>query len=256
MYRWKKNDYYKSKIKLKKQIIENEYKKIENIIDNNLNETKKEIDILKEKVIKIAEQKEKLTVKEIKEMMKELDIEEKLNKLFNYLYEDLKKINFNFTYFCINEISTLLDSKEFRNIVSNINEKFRDIDNSFLGKAALYSIGVTLFSSLLAYSSLTFFAVLGVLATSIGFIVFVEVITLSAYFWLRNNNTQKVKDYFENITKELDNKVENFKKSIIEKKDEFIKKLEQKNKIASKEIIVLKISNYPLNFEEIKKLFK
>ena len=253
----KKNDYYKSKIKVKKQTIENEYKKIENIIDNNLNETKKEIDILKEKVIKIAEQKEKLTVKEIKEMMKELDIEEKLNKLFNYLYEDLKKINFNFTYFCINEISTLLDSKEFRNIVSNINEKFRDIDNSEFGKAAMYSIGVTLVSSLLTYSSsLTFFAVLGLLGTGISILVFVEVIALSAYFWLRDNNTQKVKDYFEKVTKELDDKVENFKKSIKEKKDEFIKKLGQKNEIASKEIIALKISNYPLNFEEIKKLFK
>ena len=253
----KKNDYYKSKIKVKKQTIENEYKKIENIIDNNLNETKKEIDILKEKVIKIAEQKEKLTVKEIKEMMKELDIEEKLNKLFNYLYEDLKKINFNFTYFCINEISTLLDSKEFRNIVSNINEKFRDIDNSSFGKAAMYSIGVTLVSSLLTYSSsLTFFAVLGFLGTAISILVFVEIITLSAYFWLRDNNTQKVKDYFEKVTKELDDKVENFKKSIKEKKDEFIKKLGQKNEIASKEIIALKISNYTLNFEEIKKLFK
>ena len=189
-------------------------------------------------------------------MMKELDIEEKLNKLFNYLYEDLKKINLNFTYFCINEISTLLDSKEFKNIVSNINEKFRDIDNSFFGKAAMYSIGVTLLSSLLAYSSLTFFAVLGAFGVAFGGMFLIEIVSFSAYFWLKDNNTQKVKDYFGQVTKELDNKVKNFKKAIEEKKNEFIKKLEQKNEIASKEIIALKISNYSLNFEEFKKLFK
>ena len=251
----KKFDLYKNKIKLSKKIIEDEYQSIVKIIWNKLNEANKKIKLHEQKVIKIVEKREHLTVKEIKELIKDLEIEDKLNKIFNFLYDDLKKINLNFIYFCINEISSILDSKSFKDILSKISLSFKDVDNSSLNKATLYFAGGTIFSSLLASSSLPFLSAFGIIGVSLGVIVLVKLCSLLFINWLNDTNTQKVKDYFKKVTDELNKNIESFINSIKERKDEFIEKLEIKNKISTNEIIALKNSNYPYHFQDLLKLF-
>ena len=253
-----KIEYYKKKIELKKQTIENEYKRIENVIKKKFDIKIKEIETdYKEVLLTKIKDERKLSVEEVKEKIKDLNIDEKLDNLINSLYKDLTKINLNFIYFCINEITSLLNSKDFNNIVTGISKSFIGVDDSGLKKVFIISGGIALASSFAtSISTTTLGLTLGVMGTVYAGIIFVPLLGVFIYTMLKDNNTEKVNAYFNIIIKELNKNKESFLKSIKEKKDDFINQLVKKESISSKEINLLKELNFPQNLTELIKLFQ
>ena len=252
-----KIEYYKKRIEIKKQTIENEYKRIENIIKKKFDIKIKEIETnYKEDLNSKLKDEKKLSVEEVKEKIQELNINEKLDNLINSLHNDLTKINLNFIYFCINEIASLLNSKNFQDIISNISKSFKDYDDSSLKKASLISGSLMLGSSIItSISTSTFGLTLGYLGVIYSGIVFVPLIGAAIYYWWKDTNSEKINEYFDGIIKELNKIKGSFLKSIKEKKDDFIEQLEKKDSISSEEIKALKELNFPKNLDELIKLF-
>ena len=254
-----KIEYYKKKIELKKQTIENEYKRIENVIKKKFDIKIKEIKTdYKEVLLTKIKDELKLSVEEVKEKIKDLNIDEKLDNLINSLYKDLTKINLNFIYFCINEITSLLNSKDFNDIVTGISKSFKDVDDSGLKKAFIISGGMALASSFATSVSTTALGLTLSLSMMGAFYMTIFFVPLfGAYLYSKwKSNTEKVNDYFNRIIKELNKNKESFLKSIKEKKDDFINQLVKKESISSKEINLLKEMNFPQNLTELIKLFQ
>jgi len=252
-----KIEYFKKRIEMKKQTIENEYKRIENVIKKKFDNKIKEIEMdYKEALLSKIKDEPKLSVKEVKEKIKDLNIDEKLDYLINSLYNELTKINLNFIYFCINEISSLLNSEDFNMIMTNISKSFKDFDVSGLIKDTLIIGGIAFGSSLITSISTTTLGVtLGAMGTLYCYFISLPLIGALIYYKWKDTNSKKVNDYFNSVIKELNKNKESFLKSIKEKEDDFIEQLEKKESISSKEINLLKKLNFPENLAELIKLF-
>ena len=257
-----KIEYYKNKIEMKKQTIEKEYKRIENIINKKFDNKIKEIEEdYKEYLISKLKNERHLSVKEVLEKIQDLNINEKLEFLINSIFNDLTKIKLNFIYFCINEITSLLNSKDFQFILSKISDSFKNYFDDSDFKTATFITGfiaggIALGSSLVtSISTSTFGLTLGGLMGAIyGGFLFVGVVSAVGALIIRklkDTNTEKVNNYFDRIINELNKNKKSFLKSIKEKKDEFIDQLGKKDDISLKEINALKELNFQKNLAEL-----
>ena len=246
-------DNYKKKIDNKRCIIENEYKRIIKIINKNFSDKINIIEKYKQEVISIIENGRNLTQKDIIDRIKELGYENKLSKIFNILYNDIKKIQHNFIYFCIIEISDLLKPEYLKNILSLISSSFRAKDNSDWKKMTVV-FGSGFFVSCLGCYVATSAAVTGLWALGAIFAGIPAI--FSVYTYLTDTNTKKIEVYFDEVIKELEKKKQCFVKTIEIKKYEFIEKLEKSNKITSKEIKLLKEYDYERRLKNFMKIFK
>ena len=251
-------EFYKKRIELKKSTIENEYKNIINTIDKKFSDKKKEIEEFKTQALnELKEEEKKLTEFEITERIKEFGFEEKINKKFDLLYNDLKEIKYDFIYFCIDEISDLLAYESLQEILSTIISSFINKNNKELINMTMISSSIFLISSFgasLATSELGI--TLGLLGVSYAGIFVLTLVPILLYKYFTNNNAKKIKEYFDRVNSELDKNKNKFKKMIEGKKNEFIMKLEKSDNISKKEINLLKEFNYENNFKNLMKLFK
>jgi len=252
-----KLDYDKNNIEIKKSIIEEEFKRIEGIINEKYRAKIKIIEeVFKKQAIGILNKEKKYNVNEIRERLIQLGYQNKLSQLFNSFYNnELKNISLDFIYFCINEISDLLSSESLQNIISLIAENFREKDDSKFGlilgtifAASALGAGIASVGGV-AFILFTY----GAVYTGFPLIIF-GIIKLKR--WLEDNNENKVIEYFEVIIKELKKNKKQFIEKIKIKKEEFIEKLNKTNEITSDEIRNLNKANYSFNFQNFIQEFK
>ena len=74
--------------------------------------------------------------------------------------------------------------------------------------------------------------------------------------WLKDNNENKVIEYFNGIKEELEKNKKKFIEKIKIKKEEFIEKLNKTNEITSDEIRNLNKANYSSKFQNFIQEFK
>ena len=248
---------YKKKIEIKKSIIDEEYNRIKNIIDKNFVDKINIIEDYKKEAISIIEKEKYLTQREIFERIKELGYENKLSKLFDLLYNDIKKIQLNFIYFCANEISNLLNPEYLQKILSLISYSFRAKDNSGIKKAALIFGGGFIASALGFYiatsAAAASFWLFGAIYTGYPALI-LGIKYLHTY--ITDTNKHKIQNYFDEVIVELKKSKNNFIRSIEDKKKDFIDKLEKSNKISSEDISQLKKANYQKTFQDFIDLFE
>lgn len=248
-------DFNKKNIEIKKNIIEKEYNRIKEIINKKYLEKKIIIeDGFEKEAIEVLKEEKYHTVYEIKSRLIKLGYQEKLLKLFNLFYNnELKNIRLDFIYFCINEISDLLNVESLQNIISLVSTLFKEKDNTSLNKMGLIS-GVAVSASALGIWAGTAGGAVYALSIIGGFYAIIPFIAfgVTKYInWINDTNEFKVKDYFKRIKKEFEKIIKEFIKSIETKKNEFIEKLEKTNEISSEEIKALKEAKYLENFQNL-----
>ena len=251
----RKFDFNKKNIEIKKSIIEKEYNRIKQIIDKKYSEKKIIIeDVFEKEAIEVLKEEKYHTVYEIKNRLIQLGYQEKLLKLFNNFYNnELKNIRLDFIYFCINEISELLNAESLQNIISLVSNSFKEKDNTSLNKLGLISGAVVSASALGVMAGTAGGAIWGFSLVGGIYAIFPLIVFGITKFidWKNDTNEFKVKDYFNRIKKEFEKKIKEYIKSIKTKKDEFIEKLEKTNKISSEEINALNEANYLKNFQNL-----
>ena len=244
-------EFKKKNIRIKKSIIEKEYKRIVEVIKNKYLAKKKIIEEdYKVNAIKELENEKHHTPNEIKIRLKQLGYEGKITNLFNSFYNnELKNISFDFIIFCINEISDLLSVDSFQKIISVISDNFSDeIKNSAWSKGLVYSSILSAYA--LGFSS-TLVGGPFIIGLGLGYLLMPIVLFgfLKYKEWKNDTNKHKVEVYFDSLIKEFNKNEDSFIKSIGVKKDEFIEKLEKTDEINSQEIVDLKNANYEKNFQ-------
>ena len=98
-----KLDYDKKNIQEKKNIIENEFKRIESIINDKFSRKIKIIEeVYKKQAIEILRNEKKYDIKELTERLMQLGYQDKLSQLFDSFYNnELKNISLDFIFFVL-----------------------------------------------------------------------------------------------------------------------------------------------------------
>ena len=250
---------YKKNIEIKKGIIEKEYNEIVKIIENKFSDKLKIIDEYQNKALSSIISEEKLSKEEIFENIKSLGIDKKINALMKNLDNEIKKIQFEFYYFCIKKITEILTElssfQEILEIVSVNYKKKIGKDAIVIGSISAGIFGISAIGLGIATTAgVITFMTIGALAG--GSILILALPGLVQQLIKRNqSNKENIKDYFKDIKNNIDKIKKKYIDSTKIQKKGFLSELENSKGITLNEIRFLKNNNYQAKFKELLDIF-